>query len=81
VTYLSRRDYRARTVTEGMDARTNTAIKGLSEAYDRVEAERARLEEERDAWQARALTAEAELAALRQRPGSATKRRRSPPVD
>ena len=50
VASLSRRDRRQNDDSVQMDARTNTAIRGLTEAYDRVEAERSR--EERRAVEA-----------------------------
>jgi uncharacterized protein HemX len=42
VAALGRRDRRSADQLQGLDARTNTALKGLTEAYDRCDAERAR---------------------------------------
>jgi hypothetical protein len=67
VTGFSRRDQKQRDYTTTIDARTNTAIKGLTEAYDRLEVERARIEQERDEWRERAVSAEEELAAFKKR--------------
>lgn len=57
VAAISRRDRKIDAATINLDAKTNTAIKGLTEAYDRLETERAR-------WELRATTAEARVQEL-----------------
>ena len=67
ITGFTRHDVKQRDQVTNLDARTNTAIKGLTEAYDRLDAERARVEKERDEWRERAETAEGELERLKRR--------------
>lgn len=57
VAAFSRRDRKIDAASSNLDAKTNTAIKGLTEAYDRLETERSR-------WEQRALAAEARVREL-----------------
>ena len=86
VAALARRDRRRNDVVTSIDARTNTALRGLEAYADRLEKERA-------AWQVRAEAAEARVEELeaendrleseceRLRRGPTTPRRRSRPPD
>lgn len=62
---FSRRDKRSVDQSSTLDARTNTALKGLDTALSRVEAERARWQAQAEADAARADAAEAEADELR----------------
>lgn len=72
VAAVSRRDRKEADSGNALTAKTNTALTGLTEAYDRVEQERSRQEQrandairERDAALVRAAAAEAQVALLR----------------
>jgi septal ring factor EnvC (AmiA/AmiB activator) len=74
ITGFTRRDQRVVSQETTLDARTNTALKALSESLNRSEHERERcqveiveVEKERDVWRDRAIAAETRADALSER--------------
>lgn len=76
---LNRRDSSKNMANTNLDARTNTALRGLESYADRVEKDRDRLLEESKQWQQRAETAEARVDDLEDRIAQLEDRPRTPP--